>query len=174
MNRNGLVLFRIFVQRVFMNRLVYSLLILTILSCGESPFYSEVHSLNEPVWPYDKEIPFDVLIKDTSSIYEMQLVVEHKRNYRYENIYFRINTDFPSLEDREELLNIDLASKAGQWMGKCGSNNCKTKIYLLDSFKFPEPGNYAFEFAQYTRQEELEGIVSLQLLIYKTRIDEKT
>jgi gliding motility-associated lipoprotein GldH len=137
-------------------------------SCTEEPFYSETQKIPVP-WPYEQEIEFYVDIVDTSSLYTMELLINHAGAYKYENIYFRVKTDFPSIEDREELLNVELASKAGQWMGKCNAKSCKVKVYMLDRFKFPEPGRYGFLFEQYTREQRLEGIETMDLIIAKMK-----
>ena len=156
-----------------MRLISFLFLAVIITSCGETPYYKDELKFQTKVWSYDDKRDFKIDISDTTSTYEMQLVLEHKPNYRFQNIYFKIFTDFPSLKDREELLNIDLASKAGQWVGNCGRGTCKTKVFLLESFRFPEPGQYRFAFEQYTRVEKLEGISSLQLLLYKREEDEK-
>lgn len=136
------------------------------LSCSEDPFYSE--SQKAPAaWSYEQALSYQVDVVDTSALYAMELLIEHAVDYRFENIYFKVKTDFPTIDDREELLNVELASKAGQWMGKCNSESCKVKVYMLDRFKFPEPGSYGFSFEQYTRDESLEGIENMNLIITK-------
>jgi len=130
-------------------------------------FYSGSQDVPAP-WAYEEALTFQVEVVDTSSVYSMELLIKHAKDFGYENIYFKVKTDFPTIQDREELLNIELASKAGQWMGKCNSESCKVKVYMLDRFRFPEPGSYSFSFEQYTRDDSLEGMENIDLIITKT------
>jgi len=112
-------------------------------SCTEEPFYSESQEIPVP-WPYEQEIEFYVDIVDTSSLYTMELLINHAGAYKYENIYFRVKTDFPSIEDREELLNVELASKAGQWMGKCNAKAVRLRSICLTDSNFLSQADMAF------------------------------
>jgi len=138
-----------------------------IIGCNEDVFYDRFIEIENGVWEIGQEQKFDVDIRDTTAVYGMALDIEHSKDYSYENIYLRITTVFPEREPRSETLNVQLAEKSGQWIGKCSSNKCLTKVYLLDRFRFPQPGVYGFIFEQYTRNEQLEGIHSIRLKINK-------
>jgi len=142
-------------------------LISFVLGCGPTPYYSERHELETEGWPTDEKLSFVTQIDDTESFYNLHLIVEHLQAYSYENIYLKIQTTFPNKEVREEQLSIDLADKKGVWVGQCSGDNCKCKVYLLENFKFPEIGGYTFELRQYTRDENLAGITSLEMQLYK-------
>lgn len=148
-------------------RLLYIILSLLFIACEKPSFYISEKAFEQSVWNYEDLISFDFPIDDTTSIYSMELDLKHGQEYQYENIYLKVFTDFPSLEDQEEQLNIQLADKKGKWVGKCNKEGCKVKVYLLDRFKFPEPGNYKLSFEQYTRNASLDQIESITLIINK-------
>jgi len=75
----------------------------------------------------------------------------------------KVTTSFPNTEDKTEQLNIDVAEKNGNWIGKCSDETCQIKVYLLEKFKFAEPGKYIFSFEQDGRDNPLMGIEELQL-----------
>jgi len=141
--------------------------IVLLFSCSEPVFYSEKQEVDPLSWTYDTSKTFSVDITDTDPFYDMHLTVGHTTAYRYQNMYMRIITSFPETEDKIEQLNIDLAEKNGQWIGKCSGDNCKVKVYLLEKFKFADTGPYTFSFEQYGRENNLEGIESLELEILK-------
>ena len=147
--------------------------LLFFLSCGPTPYYSEIHELNNEEWTTDEAVIFSPSISDTSAVYELQLIIDHETTYRYENIYFKIKTKFPDRADKEENLSVNLAKSTGAWVGNCSGEACKCKIYLLENFKFPALGDYTFEIRQYTRDENLTGLNSLELQLYKV-VKEKT
>ena len=149
-----------------MRYLVAILWISVLVSCGPTPTFSERIEVNPEGWPVAEPISFTAAIPDSTTVYNLNLIVDHSIEYRYENIYLKIKTIFPDRPEKEEQLNIDLATNIGKWVGKCSGDNCKTKVYLLENFKFPSPGDYTFQLQQYTRNEELKGINSLQMELY--------
>lgn len=150
-----------------MRVVIYIIFCFSLFACGPTPYYSDIHELNNEKWTTEEVVTFSPSISDTSSVYELQLIIDHQDTYSYENVYFKIVTKFPDREDREENLSVDLATKTGAWLGKCSGASCKCKIYLLENFKFPALGDYTFEIRQYTRDENLSGINSLEMQLYK-------
>jgi len=136
-------------------------------SCGTKPYYSEKIEINKLGWLLDDEITFNTQVTDTSAIYELQMIIDHQRDYSYENLYLRITTSFPNIEAKTEQLSIDLADKKGKWVGKCGSANCECQVYLLEKFRFPAVGEYKFQIEQFTREDKLLGLNSLELRLLK-------
>lgn len=137
------------------------------MGCGPTPHYSEAYDVDPLGWTSEDKILFQPEITDTTSSYELQLIIDHETTYDYENIYFRIKTLFPDRPPKEENLSVDLATKMGNWVGKCSGGDCKAKVYLLDNFRFPSMGTYGFELRQHTREDRLEGINSLTMELYK-------
>ena len=147
------------------------ILILFLSACEQSSFYDHTITLGEDPWAYDESLDFSIGVSDTSAIYDMHLNMSYSEEYAYENVYLRITTEFPTRDSREENLNVQLADKGGNWIGKCSSGVCTTKVYLLENFRFPENGEYVFSFEQYTRDSLLNNIKALQLSLYEKTID---
>ena len=152
-------------------RILLFVTVLCFVACGPTPYFSESFDIDPEGWRTENEVVFSPTITDTTATYELQLIIDHKTDYRYENIYFRIKTLFPDRPTQEENLTVDLATKKGKWVGKCSGENCKVKIYLLDNFKFPSIGKYSFDIRQYTRDEQLTGVSGLQLELYQKERD---
>jgi len=147
--------------------LIYILSLYCLCSCGPSPHYSSTVELTASGWSYEDKAQFQPTITDTTSVYELQLIIDHQDAYTKENIYLAITTGFPNQEEKREQLTIDLASNDGKWVGNCSGANCKCKVFLLENFKFPVPGKYDFTIEQYTRESLLKGVNSLTLELYK-------
>lgn len=141
--------------------------ILFICACGPTPYFEEAIDVDSNNWNYDQKVNFTVDTNDTLSMYNMHLIVSHSDEFSYQNLYLNITTSFPSQEDRQERLNIELSDEKGQWVGKCSGGICQTKVYLIDDFKFPEEGKYNFSVEQLSREENLKGISQLALEIFK-------
>lgn len=149
------------------NALIFFLIIF-FSACGPSPYFEDSKVVDSTGWKYENAVIFEVNANDNESIYNMHLVVSHSDNFSYQNLYLNIITSFPSDDDKEERLNIELSNNTGQWVGKCKDGVCQTKVYLLDNFKFPEKGTYNFSIEQLSREESLEGISELKLELYET------
>lgn len=147
-------------------RWFYLFTVLFLASCGPTPHFSELVELDNTKWTTEEVIVFSPLIEDLDSAYDLHLIIDHNQNYSYENIYFKIITKFPDQNSQEELLSVDLADNKGQWVGNCSGDDCKCKVYLLENFRFPSSGTYHFEIGQYSRDENLAGINSLELQLY--------
>lgn len=146
--------------------LISSLLLL--FSCGPEPIFSGKQDIENQSWTYGDIKSFEVDIVDTLAIYNMELIIDHSYDYAHENVYMKIYTDFPTIDQKEERITVDLSDSNGFWIGNCNGNKCKVKVYLLENFKFPELGKYTFSFEQFTRKDTLLGINALSLEIYES------
>lgn len=140
-------------------------LCIVFLACEETPFFEKAVDIPNSTWSYDNVIAFPVTVQDTSQFYDLFLNLTHSDTYSHQNLYVKITTAFPKIDDKVEQLSIDLADTKGQWEGKCSGGTCKAKVYLLENFKFADPGKYVFSFEQFTREKELEGIDRVALEI---------
>ena len=134
-------------------------------ACAETPFFESKIDIPDAVWSYNYKPSFTVPVTDTTQKQDLFLELKHSPEFGYQNLYLKINTQFPNGEIKEEQLSIDLANNMGDWIGKCNGANCQINIYLLENFKFSEPGDYKFSFEQYSRSDKLEGIQSLNFKI---------
>ena len=151
-----------------MNRLLLVIAGVFILfcSCEEKPFYEDTKQVNGESWSYDVPVSFEVVVEDTTMMYDMHLDIDHAPDFSYQNLYLNVTTSFPKKEDKVERLNINLAENNGKWIGNCNKEKCKLKVYMLDGFKFADAGTYTFSFEQFSREENLSGIYALGLKIY--------
>lgn len=156
------------------NLFAYILLTCTILtclmSCTETPFFEKQVDIPSSIWSYGNKPVYEVSIVDTANHYDLFLEVDHSIDFSFQNLYIKITTGFPKIEDKTEQLSIDLANKKGEWKGSCNNNDCVAKVYLLEGFKFADAGNYTFTLEQFSRQEKLEGINSLNLQIFESKV----
>ncbi len=126
-------------------------------SCGDNPYYQDIKSIDGS-WSFADSLHFSMPAPDTLSPFAMFLHVEHTKDYPFQNMYVRLSTNFPSGRRASDLINIDLADKAGMWFGKCGSQTCVISAPLRQNFSFSEAGTYNITLEQYTRTENLNGV----------------
>ncbi len=139
-----------------------------LTSCSKNNVYNETLEIPGGVWNYPNVLQFDFEIRDTLSVYNLDLEIEHSPDFSYQNLYSRIFTGFPSGERLEKILSLELADKTGKWQGKCSSNHCKLNIPIQENAYFNQVGKYSLALEQYMRQDSLPGVFAVSLIIRKS------
>ncbi len=142
--------------------------ILATIGCQPAPYYSTDLIIENGNWSQAEELVGTFEIVDTISRYDLYLDLDHSTDYRYENIYLQIETQFPHKAAVTQVLPIDIANKKGQWYGKCGSKSCKLRVVLRDKTKFDALGSYQIKISQHSREGQLAGINALELLVMES------
>ncbi len=140
----------------------------TQLSCsGDRVIYEEVHDIENGQWAYGQSHAFNFEIVDTNLDYRLLLYLEYFTDYRWQNFYTEITTTIPGDSIKKDIISLELASKTGQWYGKCNSQSCRLTIPLQEKVRFEKPGNYSISFDQYMRDEDVRGIsaIGLKLIV---------
>ena len=150
--------------------LLLSIFALGILTgCSSKYVFEEQHIIGNQLWAYSDILNYEPTIKDTSTIYNIYLEVEHSTNYSNQNLYTRIKTTFPSKEVLTEVVSLELADKRGKWNGSCSGEWCRVQIPLQEGAYFSQSGNYLFEIEQFMRTNPIEGIKSISLMLEDTQ-----
>ncbi|MCB0582832.1 MAG: gliding motility lipoprotein GldH, partial [Phaeodactylibacter sp.] len=141
---------------------------LTLFSCGPGYDYEKQYIFEEGKWAQADTLNFSFPITDTLAIYNLYLEVEHSTAYGYQNLYTKVYTAFPSGERIGELLSLELADKAGTWLGDCSGKACALKVPIQEGAYFNQAGQYTITVEQYMRVNPVEGIRSIGFLLEDT------
>jgi len=139
---------------------------LFLWSCAEDAVWSESYEPEYSKWYYDVPATFSFDAPDTTERYSLVLAIDHLEDYRYQNLYARISTIFPSGDTTVSVTNFDLATKSGRWYGRCRFGVCHPTAELQKDFRFQELGAYQILVEQHMRENPLQKIpkLTLQLL----------
>jgi len=144
--------------------------LLFLFACAKSYYFEKAYDIPDSGWTYDNSLAFEVEIKDTSSIYNLYLNIDHSMEYAYQNMYVTIHTHFPKGEKLQEKFSINLATKAGVWQGECGSTSCQLQIPIQEGAFFNQAGTYTFTVEQFMRESPLKGIEGISLAVEDTGV----
>lgn len=154
-------------------RIIYCFLICAactvFTSCGPNYIFESEIMVEGSAWQNEEPIRFEFDATDLSSSYTLWLTLNHSADYAYENVYVKIRTEFPSQQNNEQVISLDIADKFGRWQGDCDAKRCLTLIPLQTNLRFKELGKHAITFVQETRSNPLEGINALALSIEKLK-----
>jgi len=140
---------------------------LCLCSCDDRNVIFSEKKVIEKEWSYQDRLEFDFEIKDISGIYEMVAKVTHDIEFPNQNIYTKIYTTYPNGKAEDAVVSFELANEFGQWNGDCSSTECVAEILLKAKALFKVPGTYNLSLEQYTRNENLEGIQSIEFELIK-------
>lgn len=147
--------------------LFIALLITTICSCGKIDLYEKQAQIPAQKWFYNNVPEFTFQIEDTTSLYNIYVVLRHTDLYGFNNLWLRIGSKAPGDSMTYQNLNIRLAT-GSSWKGT-GMDD----IYEIREMISPGPvsfnrtGDYHFKIAQIMRENPLRYILNVGLRVEK-------
>jgi gliding motility-associated lipoprotein GldH len=147
--------------------LLLAFIMFFLSGCKSGVVFDNNKSFSDDVWKSGQIIRFDIPVEDTVNIYKFYLNLRNKTDYRYANIFLFIDSTFPDGKQARDTVECILADPTGKWLGKGISNIRDNQVLLRRGLRFPQKGNYIFEFEQAMREPELKGIMDIGLRIVR-------
>lgn len=149
---------------------IVSLILFSILlvSCGQIGLYEKQVPIPSQEWYYDSIPEFTFHIEDTTSQYNLFVVLRHTDRYKYNNIWIRIGSKAPGDSMKFQKLNLKLANDNKEWEGT-GMNDIfeVRKMISPGPIYFQKPGDYTFSIEQIMRENPLEHILNVGFRVEK-------
>ncbi len=149
------------------NKVGFLGVLLSLLSCGEGPFYEQNRIIENRSWTYDNKIEFPVHITDNTSPYAVFINLRHGPNYDFSNIFVLIHQKGPQLVDTAYRKEIPLAQLDGRWLGKSAGALYTVDYLAHRDFLFPDTGLYTFSIEQNMRQNPLVDVSDVGIKLVK-------
>lgn len=144
--------------------------LLLLNACSKAAYYEQSISLPENGWAYDDLKQFEIEITDNEKFFDLILDISHSPSFGFENLYVKVLTIFPTGEEIEDKVSLQLADELDQWEGKCNAVECTVSILLQNKIYFKDKGKHLISFEQYNREDPLPGINSLTLKVIELDI----
>jgi len=145
------------------------LLCFGLFSCDSGVIFKEKAAINSNGWDYKSPAIFTFTVSDTLQAYDLILKIDHDVEFSSQNFYTQFTTTYPDGKEIKDVVSMELSSNYGQWMGDCDDDNCLIDILLKGSTRFKQSGQHTIKIAQYTREEVLHGIRSLEFQLIKEK-----
>ena len=150
-------------------RSIQIILVLFLLAgCSETGLYEKVYFMKGNAWSSQEEPSFEFEVKDTSSKYQLYLLIRHADAYEYNNVWISLKSQLPGDSIiRKERFDIPLADQK-KWLGS-GMNDIFDHRVLLyrEPVKFSKTGLYKVDIGHEMRVEPLEHVFNVGLRIEK-------
>ena len=137
-------------------------------SCGPNYVYENTIDCPEQGWSFQDKLEATFEVTDSTTIYNLHLILNHSTEFSYQNFYTQVHTTFPNGEQLSEQLSLELAGKAGVWLGDCGGSSCELDIPIQQGVFFNQIGTYHISIEQFSRQDPLKGILGIGFALEET------
>jgi gliding motility-associated lipoprotein GldH len=144
------------------------IVISTLYACGPKTIYKESREIPGAMWKKDKPLTFGFEVNDTLSKYDIVLSVKYKNDFRYKNQYISVTTTFPNNKKIEDIVSLELSKNNGDSNGKCSGESCIVPILFQEKINFPSLGHYIISIAQYSREDSIMGIESMEFKLMES------
>ncbi len=151
---------------------LYILLVLFFISsCGKIDVFEKNVTIPNREWnsSFKPEIQFE--IADTTSLYNIYVVLRHTDAYRYNNIWLNLYVQPPRDTTFKNRLDLRLATDDKGWLGSGMDDIFEHRILVNKSGpqRFSKSGIYKFRIENIMREEPLEHVMNVGIRVEKER-----
>jgi len=116
---------------------------------------------------FKPQIVFD--ITDTTSLYNIYVVVRHQNAYGWNNIWIKGTVQQPGdTTTRSQQYDLRLANDQKGWLGKGMDDIFEHRILIQQRTRFRRAGEYKFTLEHTMREDPLQHVMNIGLRIEKT------
>jgi len=142
-------------------------------SCAKSDAYQKQVAITDGNWQSNNKPEFEIEITDTTSVYDLFLLLRHDDAYPYSNMWVRINIQQPgdSVYLVGERLEVTMADPEGKWLGRNFGDLWEQKA-ILSNDKYPiftKPGTYKLKLEHLMRANPLENVLNVGINVQKRK-----
>jgi len=141
-----------------------------VTSCETIDVFEKNASIPNHEWStaFKPEIAFE--ITDTTSFYNIYVVLRHTDAYRYKNIWMNIYTEVPGDTLRKQRLDLLLAVDDKGWLGSGMDDVFEHRIRITGGpQKLSKPGIYKFRLEQIMREDPLQHVMNAGIRVEKVK-----
>ncbi|MEI9910020.1 MAG: gliding motility lipoprotein GldH [Bacteroidota bacterium] len=140
-----------------------------ISSCTTIDLYEKNVTIPGHAWQNSFRPTFDFTIKDTSSLYQLFLVLRHNEKYNYNNIYINLSAKVPGQDSVIKIQrDLQLATNEKGWLGSGMDDIYYHRIKLGDPETL-KAGQYTFTVEQIMRDNPLQNVLNVGIRVEKKK-----
>jgi gliding motility-associated lipoprotein GldH len=142
-------------------------------ACGKVDVFERNATIPQQSWSsnYKPEITFNIKPEDTTSRYNIFIVIRHTDAYRYKNIWINVHTESPGGVINNQPLNLQLATDNKGWLGSGMDDIFEHRIQITPP-QNPErlsAGTYRFKLENIMREDPLKNVMNVGIRLEKAQ-----
>ena len=141
---------------------------IAMFSCETIDVFEKNVSIPNHEWSssFKPEITFE--ISDTTSLYNIYVVLRHTDAYRYNNIWLTVQMEIPGDTIRKQRLDLKLATDDKGWLGSGMDDIYEHRILITRTpTQLKKAGVYKFKLEQIMREEPLQFVMNAGIRVEK-------
>jgi gliding motility-associated lipoprotein GldH len=143
----------------------------SLISCIKINLFEKQAAIPGQKWYYSNIPKFTFHIDDTTSLYNVYLVLRHTDLYNYNNIWLRVGSNSPSDSMHYQKINIQLATDSKGWSGTGMDDIYEVRKNIsAGPLSFKRSGDYTFSITQIMRENPLKYILNIGVRIEKVKM----
>lgn len=148
-----------------MKNYIFIVFVALFCSCGDADFFTDSKPINNQNWKYKDTVSFSFDVQDTINAYNIFIDMRNNKDYKYSDIYFFFDIDFPNGKHSNDTVGYDVTNFEGKWHGHNTGSFVDNHIIVKPNVIFPLKGNYKMHIRHAMRDDELKGIEDVGLSI---------
>lgn len=138
-----------------------------LASCTHINLYEKVVAIPDFAWKSSYRPEFTFNIEDTTSLYQIYVVLRHNDRYNWNNIWINLYSEMPGDSIRKVQYELPLANKE-QWLGSAMGDVYEHRILITPQpIIFKKPGTYKYIIEQDMREDPLQNVINVGLRVEK-------
>jgi gliding motility-associated lipoprotein GldH len=140
--------------------------LLFISSCATIDLYEKNLVIPQHEWKSNFIPEFSFVIKDTTTAYQLFLVLRHTEKYNFNNIWINLYSQPPGDSVHKAAYELQLATNEKGWLATGLDDVYEHRIKLTDDLKL-KAGEYKFKLENIMREDPLQNVLSVGLRVEK-------
>lgn len=141
------------------------------VSCIKINLFEKQAVIPSQQWFYNDVPEFSFHIDDTTSLYNVYIVLRHTDLYQYNNIWLRVGLKTPKDSIHFQNINVILGTDSKGWQGTGMDDIFEVRKNISAApFTFKTAGDYTFSVAQIMRENPLNYILNVGIRIEKVNM----
>lgn len=149
-----------------MNRIFILLYIVIAASCQPIEVFEKTTFFPKHEWSSKEKPAFTFEVTDTTSLYNIMLVLRHTDAYRYNNIWIKLDMKGPQ-DTATFRREFKLATSSQGWLGSGMDDIFEHRIPFNDKPAPLKAGTYTFTLMQDMREDPLDQILNVGIRVQK-------
>ena len=139
-----------------------------LTSCTTSDLYEKNVSLPDHEWKTDYKPEFDFIIKDTTSLYKVFLVLRHTEKYNYKNIWINLYSQPPGDTLHKAQYELTLATNDKGWLATGMNDIYEHRLKLTEPVRL-RAGIYKLMLENIMRENPLQHVLNVGIRVEKVK-----
>ncbi len=136
-------------------------------SCTTIDLFEKNVAIPQHTWSSHFKPQFKFNITDTSTTYQLYLILRHTEKYSFNNIWINLYSKPPGDTAHKASFELPLATNEKGWLGSSMDDIYEHRIKLTNPIRM-KAGEYNFSIEQIMREDPLLNVMNVGLRVEKS------